>query len=237
MSAPPEDFSCENETVESFRKSFFYGSRSDLSFKFLADLDDRACTEFLQDLFRDLVNALDDGEMGRVKDRLIQGQVMGYQAHLKSGFEYEEGPFTPLPGKLSDLTLTLLTSSGHFVTGDDPKPLGVKDMTQAEAEARVMEFIKEAPQLSSIPFGTRARDLQVRHGGYDVRGAQKDPNVCFPLDIMVDLLASGRFAALTQKAYSFVGACSQKRLIKKILPEWVEKMRGAGADAAVLVPV
>lgn len=233
----PEDLSCPGETVESFKKSFFYGSRSDLSFKFLADLDDRACTAFIQALFRDAVDALDDGDLGPVKDCLIRGQVKGYQSHLKSGFEYDDGPFTSLPAPLSELTLTLLTSSGHFAANDDPAPLGVENMSQKEAEARVMEFIKAEPLLSAIPFDTAAKDLRVRHGGYDVRGALKDPNVTFPLDIMKRLLKKGRFAALTQEAYSFVGACSQKRLLKNVLPGWVEKLKGAGAKAAVLVPV
>lgn len=233
----PEPPSPQSETVASFRKSFFYGSRSDLSFKFMADLDDQTCTAFLQALFRDVVDALDDGDLDRVKDRLIKGQVQGYQAHLKSGFEYEEGPFTKLPGPLSDLTLTLLTSSGHFVAGDDPGPLGVENMTQEEAERRVMEFIREAPTLSAIPFDTEIEDLRVRHGGYDVRGALKDPNVNFPLEIIKELLSAGRFAALTERAYSFVGACSQKRLLTKTLPGWVDRVKGAGADAVVLVPV
>ena len=63
----PEKPSFPSESVESFRKSFFYGSRSDLSFKFIADLNDSDCTGFLQNLFRDIVDALDDRDMDRLR--------------------------------------------------------------------------------------------------------------------------------------------------------------------------
>lgn len=227
----------EKETFEDFVKSFFYGSRSDLSFKFLSDFSGDQASEYLCNLFRTLVDAVDDNRIDAVKQCIMTGQAESYGGgHLK-GFTYEEGPFTPMKMPLSRSTLSLLTSSGHFVDGNDPRPLGVDRMTQAEAESRIMEFIKEPPKLSVIPFDTPADRLRVRHGGYDVRAARKDPNTSFPFERLKELQARGVFRALASSAFSFVGACAQKRLLKETLPGWTGTVQATGADAVVLVPV
>jgi len=224
-----------SESFESFIKSFFYGSRSDLSFKFLSDLAVDDASIFIQDLFKDIIDSLDDGDLERLKQRMLQGQIKGYKE--QKNFGYDDGPFHPVKESLSSLKLSLLTSSGHFLKGCDPKPLGVEDMTQEEAERRVFDFLKEAPQLSEVPFNSKPFDLMVRHGGYDIRAAQKDPNISFPYQRMINLKDQGVFADLTASAYSFVGACSQMRLLKKTLPGWVDKFIALGVDAVVLVPV
>ena len=54
-------------------------------------------------------------------------------------------------------------------------------MTQEEASDRIGEFLKAEPSLSAIPFETPEENLRVRHGGYDIRSAQADPNVVFPI--------------------------------------------------------
>lgn len=223
------------ESFESFIKSFFYGTRSDLSFKFMSDLTQKDASLFIQNLFKDIIDSLDDGDFLRVKQRMLQGQIQGYKE--QKNFEYSDGPFHGLGKPLSSLTLSLLTSSGHFLKGHDPRPLGVENMTQEEAERRVFDFLKEEPSLSEIPFGSNPGDLMIRHGGYDIRAAKKDPNVSFPYQRMIALKDQGLFQALTSNAYSFVGACSQKRLLKKTLPKWVDNFLSIGVDAVVLVPV
>ncbi len=223
------------ETFEAFIKSFFYGKRSDLSFKFMSDLSLDEASLFIQSLFWDIMESLDDKDFSRLKRRMMQGQIQGYRE--QKNFEYDNGPFHPLKKPLPSLTLSLLTSSGHFLKGHDPKPLGVEQMTQEEAERRVFDFLKEEPHLSEIPFDSNPADLVVRHGGYDIRAALKDPNVSFPFQRMVKLKEQGAFKKLTSNAYSFVGACSQKRLLKHALPVWVEKIKALGVDAMVLAPV
>ncbi len=54
---------------------------------------------------------------------------------------------------------------------------------------------------------------------------------------MRELEASGVFSSLHPAAYSFVGACSQGRLVKNILPEWVRRLEATGVDVVLLVPV
>jgi hypothetical protein len=38
--------------------------------------------------------------------------------------------------------MAVLSSSGHFIEGDDPKPFGVVDMSQEEAIDRIGDFSK-----------------------------------------------------------------------------------------------
>jgi hypothetical protein len=127
----------------------------------------------------------------------------------------------------------LLTSSGHFVQGDDPQPLGQENMTQSQAEKQIKSFLKEPPSLSAIPVDTPRERLVVRHGGYDVRGAKQDPGVSFPLDQLRVLWQDGIIAELVDPAYSFVGACSQTRLNKRVGPEWVRRFKEHQVDAAL----
>ncbi|MCF6248847.1 MAG: glycine/betaine/sarcosine/D-proline family reductase selenoprotein B [Desulfobacula sp.] len=223
------------ESFEAFTKSFFYGTRSDLSFKFLSDLTPHDASTFLQHLFSDLVDAIDDNDIEKIKKRLLSGQLKGYEN--QKNFDYDDGPFHLLTKPASSLNFTLLTSSGHFVLGQDPQPLGVEGMTQKEAEKRIFDFLKEKPQLSEIPFEIQHDQLMVRHGGYDTRAAQKDANVSFPYQGMTVLKQQGKINSLTPNAYSFVGACSQVRLLKQTLSGWIEKLKQQNVDAMVMVPV
>ncbi len=225
----------EKETFEEFRKSFFYGKRSDLSFKFIEHLDDESGSAFLQKLFRSITDSLDSDDMGPLKKTMLEGQSAAHRH--QSHFGYEDGPFVPFTKDPAEAKLTLLTSSGHFVTTDDPKHFGIENITQEEMEKRIFECLKEKPTLSEIPFSTDPEELTVRHGGYDVRGVQRDANVSFPWQRMKELQHEGVIGELTESAYSFVGACSQKRLLSQVLPQWVEDLKNTGADAALLVPV
>jgi hypothetical protein len=225
----------QHESFEEFKSSFSYGSRTDLGFKFIASLSDQDAARFLQDLLWKLGDAFDDGQFERIVEHVYEGQVRAYAGEGK--WAYAEGPFTPLHKPLSESRLALLSSSGHFVEGDDPQPFGVEDMTQEEATTRILQFLKSEPRLSRIPVGTPKERLVVRHPGYDVRGAQADPNVVFPHEILIELEREGRFGELAREAYSFVGACSQRRLLKESGPQWVQMLQEQGIDAALLTPV
>ena len=223
------------ESFEAFKNSFFYGSRTDLNFKFLEHLSDYEAANFFQDLLQKISLSYDDGNFTWIFEHVIEWQSKGYAE--QEGFEYNEGPFTPLHKPISELRLMLTTSSGHFVEGDDPEPFGIKNMTQEEAIRRVKDFLKEEPKLSSIPVNTPGERMRVRHCGYDIHGAEADPNVVLPLERLRELEKERIIGKLATAAYSFVGACSQKRLLKKTGPKWVNLFKEQKVDAAVLVPV
>jgi hypothetical protein len=129
-----------------------------------------------------------------------------------------------------------LTSSGHFVAGDDPEPFGVIGMTQQEAADRIKEFLRAAPTLSAIPSDTPTAGLVVRHGGYDVRSAQRDPNVVFPRDRLLEAVVDGRTGNLADTLYSFTGAAAQGRM-RAAAREWASLLHRNRIDVLLLVSV
>jgi D-proline reductase (dithiol) PrdB len=231
------DLSSENagESFQDFKDSFAYGSRTDLNFKFLKGLSDEDAARFFKDLLWKLGDAFDDGDFDRIVTHAYEWQIRGYSA--EGHWIYDDGPFSSLKKPVSESRLALLTSSGHFIEGDDPNPFGVENMTQEEAAKRISEFLQAEPQLSSIPIDTPRERLRVRHGGYDIRAAQVDPNVAFPYERLQELNQNGVIGELAPTAYSFVGACSQLRLLKNAGPRWVEMLQHHRIDAALLVPV
>lgn len=228
----------ETTSVESFvefKNSFSYGSRTDLNFKFLAGLSEKDGAGFFQELLWKLGDTLNDGQVERLIEHVAERQCQSYSGTSK--WTYDDGPFTSLQKPLAESKLALLTSSGHFVDGDDPEPFGVKQMAQKEATARIGDFLKVEPTLSSIPASTHNDDLRVRHGGYDIRGAQADPNVVFPLERLREFEREGTIGELATEAFSFVGACAQTRLLKHTGPQWASKLQEQQIDAILLVPV
>lgn len=223
-----------HDSFAAFKNSFYYGSRSDMNFKFLKDLSDQDAGRFFQELLWKMGDSLDDGRVDRLAEHVYAWQVRGYAGEGR--FVYADGPFAPLRKPVAASRLALVTSSGHFVAGQDPKPFGVEDMTQQEAEARIFDFLKTEPQLSSIPSDTSRQQLRVRHGGYDIRGAQADPNVVFPLERLAELQQEGMIGELAPDAYSFVGACAQTRLLNHSGPQWVKVLQEQEVDIALLVP-
>ncbi len=225
----------KEEMLTEFAASLNYGSRTDLNFKFLAKFSSEEVAQFFQELLWKLGYAADSSDYGPVADHIFDWQVRGY-AGVK-GWTYDDGPFTPIGKPISAARLMLLTSSGHFVAGNDPKPLGMENMSQAEAIERINDFLREEPQLSAIPVDTPTHQLRVRHGGYDICAALTDPNVAFPLEHLRALVDEGRIGELAETAYSFVGACAQTPLIKRTAPQWIEMIQAQAVDAVLLVPV
>ena len=225
------------ETFGEFIDSFSYGSRSDLAFKFLKRLSAEEAAAFLQELLHRLGDAVDDGSAQSLVELAYEIQARAYTGPAgQQSPEFQDAPFARLGRPLKEARLGLITSTGHFVDGDDPRPFGVASMTQEEATRRILDFLRAAPQLSMIPTNTPSEKLRVRHGGYDVRGAEKDPNVNFPLDRLRELKAEGRFGSLAEHAYSFVGATSHTRLLHETGPKWVERFKQDKLDAVLLVP-
>lgn len=226
------------ESLEEFARSFFYGSRSDLLFKFLKNLPPAEAAEFFSELLEKLGRTVDDGDPDRLLDHVYEWQVRGYTppAGSKRPWCYDEAPFTALGRSLTECRLAVIASSGHFVAGDDPRPFGVEAMSQREAEERIGEFIRSAPQLSAIPVDTPRELIRVRHPGYDVRAAQVDPEVVLPLACLRDLEAKGVIGELAPQAWSFVGASAQGRVRQQAVA-WVDLLREHAVDAVLLVPV
>jgi len=226
-----------SETFEEFKNSFSYGTRTDLSFKFLKSLSNEDASKFFSELL-DEVGGLFDGEpTDSVIDLVYRWQVKAYtpKPGAKRNYVYDDRPFTPLGKELSDTTVGLVTSSGHFAA-DDPPSDSRAHLQQHETITQIGEYLRNAPDLSEIRTGTASEDIIVRHPGYDVRSAERDHGVAFPMDALSRAALGGRIGRLAEYGYSFVGACSQGRL-RKELDGWISRWRQAGVEALFLVPV
>jgi len=230
---PPE----EGETLAEFKRSFAYGSRTDLLFKFIKNLSDRDAAEFIRSLLEKLGETLDDGNLERLTEHVVEWNARAYAHEWEDRWRYDTGPFAPLTKPLAECRLGLLTATGHFVEGDDPAPLGEAGLTQEEAIPRILEFARAEPILSAIPFDTPPERLRARHPGIDIRAYVEDPNVAFPLERLREFVAEGVIGELLPAAYSFVGITAQTSLLKKEGPAWAERFRDERADAMLLVPV
>ena len=224
------------ESLEQFKNSFSYGSRSDLNFKFLKSLSPGDAGVFFQQLLREIGDSLDHGNISRLHQLVLDAQVGGYEGSERS-HKYEDAPFSIPSRPVAQSRVGVLTSSGHFRAEDDPTPFGVENMTQEEAESRIDDFLRATPELSAIPTDIDPDDLRVRHGGYDVRSVSHDPNVALPLQIMQEMETEGRIGELSSPMYSFTGATSQGRLRKQALPHWVDRLKADGVEVLLLVPV
>lgn len=225
----------DGESFRAFKDSFSYGSRTDLNFKFLKGLSTEDAALFFQELLAKLGNALDDGDFARLVNHVAEWQERAYSR--ETPYTYSDGPFAVPAKPISESRVVLITSSGHFLEDRDPRPFGVEAMTQKEAVDRIGDFLKEKPELATIPKDTPRERLRVRHGGYDVSGAQVDPNSVFPLEILREFERSEVIGELASEHYSFVGATSQKRLMKEVGPQWTRMLKEQEIDVALLVPV
>ena len=227
-----------SESFEEFKNSFAYGSRNDLSFKFLKGLSSEEAGEFLRELLEEVGELYDGTSTDRLIDLVYEWQVRAYQpaATAKRPYVYEDRPFTPLSSPLRDTTVGLVTSSGHFVSGDEQSSLEQDDMTQDWAIARIGEFLRAVPELSEIPRDLPAEEIRVRHPGYDIRSVSRDLNVSLPRAPLVEAEEDGRIGRLAPTLFSFVGASSQGRL-KNELDDWMQRWKTKGIEALFLVPV
>ncbi len=228
-----------SETLEEFKDSFSYGSRTDLSFKFLKRLTPDEAGEFFHQLLLEIGASFDHGDVSAIHDLVYEWQVRAYapDPDAPAQWTYDDTPFTALAKPLAESRVGMLSSSGHFHARADPAPFGVADMSQDEAVARIGEFLKSTPELSVIPVDTPAADLRVRHGGYDIRGAAADHNVAFPRDALVAAAEEGRIGEVAPELYSFVGAAAQGRLRREAIPGWIDRIADARIDVLVLVPL
>jgi D-proline reductase (dithiol) PrdB len=227
------------ESIEDFRLSFSYGKRNDLNFKFFKTASDDDAATFLQEVLHRLGDAYDTGDVLPLIETAYEAQVAAYAPPPGSPapkFAFDDGPFAQMATGVENATVGLLTTSGHFVAGDDPRPLGEEAMTQDDAVGRIGEFLSSTPSLSEIASDTPVRDLRVRHGGYDIRSALRDPNVTFPIDRLRDAYELGTVGGLAKTFFSFPGATSRGRL-RQELPGWVGRIHEENVDVMLLVPV
>ncbi len=208
-------------SFETFRKSFYYGQRSDMQAKFLASLTDEQAAGVLAEILERLGDAFDTGDLGPVHEKVYAAQVTAYSED--DAPTVPDAPFTPWKGALQDRRLALVSAGGVFRVDDDP--MGANGPTQQESLALITDFLRSAPTLSVIPRDTADDQLTARHPGYDARTAQRDPNTVFPLSVLRELEdrgagpAGGRALQLHRRDVAGAAARARRTAVGAALPD------------------
>lgn len=226
------------ETFKEYVDSLSYGSRTDLLYKWLKNIPEESAEHFIQSLLRELGEIVDTGDLSKLFTLIYEAQLAAYSPPgEETRWKYDDAPFTPLPKPLSEMKVGLLTSSGHYVEGEPHAPPELSDYTQEEATKHIGEYGRAKPFLSAVPIDVPQEKLGVHQPGYDIRAAQKDRNTVMPIDTMKLMEKEGVIGEFASIAYSFIGLTSQMRLTKEDAPQWAERVKDEGWEAAVLVPV
>lgn len=91
------------------------------------------------------------------------------------------------------------------------------------------------PSYRELPAA--AEEFRLSHVGYDVRRAQRDPDVVFPLALLRRLAASGAIGGVGPRAYSFMGYAPDARpLLEATGPAVARELLADAVDLVLLVP-
>lgn len=106
MTTPPEDGA--PMTFEAFRRSFSYGSRTDMQFKYLASMGDEDAADAIARLLEAVGAAFDTGDWEHVREVAFETQVSVYRRPDVEP-EVETAPFQRLASPLPEVPLALLS--------------------------------------------------------------------------------------------------------------------------------
>jgi D-proline reductase (dithiol) PrdB len=132
----------------------------------------------------------------------------------------DTSPFTRLVTPLAAARLAIVTTAGLHRRGD--RPFGPGEQTY-----RV------------IPSDAPTRDLIQSHTslGFDRVPMMRDPNICFPVDRLRELIARGELRGTGPHHYSFMGAQRDlKRIQEETGPEVGRRLRDEAVDVALITP-
>jgi len=224
-------------SLKTFAASLYHAERADNSFKFLKNFSEEDLASFVQGLLRQVGDAIDDGSTEALARFVEQGQVAAYvptQTPAPFRPNFPDAPFAPLRKPLREATVAIFSSGAIYL--DDQDPYYPAELTYEQAVRDVRKATERFPSLRVIPAGTPEERLRVGHVAYDIRAAQKDINVIFPLTRLRELAQEGVIGALAQPNYSYHGLTNMPRLMQESAPQWAQMLKDDGVDAVFLTP-
>jgi D-proline reductase (dithiol) PrdB len=235
QSPAPDSTASEPLSLTAFAASLYHAERADNYFKFLKNFSEEELANFLQGLLRQVGNTIDDGRTEALARYMQQGQVAAYvptQTATPFRPDFPDAPFAPLRKPLREATVTLFSSGAIY--RDDQDPYYPADLTYEQAVRDVRKAMERFPSLRVIPAETPEGRLRVGHVAYDIRAAQQDINVIFPLTRLRELAQEGVIGALAQRTYSYHGLTNIPRLMQESAPQWAQLLKDDGVDAVFL---
>ena len=229
-SSAPEPLS-----LTAFAASLYHAQRADNFFKFLKNFSEEDLANFLQGLLRRVGDAIDDGDTDALARFVEQGQVAAYTpTQIPTPFrpDFPDAPFAPLRKPLREATVALFSSGAVY--RDDQDPYYPAELSYEQAVRDVRKATERFPSLRIILAETPEERLRVGHVAYDIRAAQKDINVIFPLTRLRELAQEGVIGSLAQRNYSYHGLTNIPRLVQESAPQWAQMLKDDGVDAVFL---
>ncbi len=224
-------------TLMDFVNSLWRGERADNYFKFLKERPEKDVDAFFQGLLKTIGDAIDDHDVDGLTRFVQQQQVQFYlptQTPSQIRPEYPDAPFAPMRKPLHEATIALFTSGAIY--RDDQLPFYPASMTYEEAIRNDRSAIERVASLRVIPIDTPEERLRAGHIAYDIRAAQKDINVMFPLTRFRELAAQGVIGTVAEQNYSFQGLTNIPRLRDETAVQWAQMLKDAQVDAVFLTP-
>jgi len=180
-------------------------------------------------------DAIDDGDTDALARFVEQGQVAAYvptQTATPFRPDFPDAPFAPLRRPLREATVALFSSGAIYL--DDQDPYYPAELSYEQAVRDVRKATERFPSLRIIPAETPEGRLRAGHVVYDIRTAQKDINVIFPLTRLRELAQEGVIGALAERNYSYHGLTNIPRLVQESAPQWAQLLKADGVDAVFL---
>lgn len=224
-------------SLKGFAASLYHAERADNYFKFLKNFSEEELANFLQCLLQHVGDAIDDRSADALASYVQQGQVAAYiptQTPAPFRPDFPDAPFAPLRKPLRESTVALFTSGAIYL--DDQDPYYPAELTYEQAVRDVRKAMERFPSLRVIPAETSEERLRVGHVAYDIRAAQKDINVIFPLTRLRELAQEGVIGALAERNYSYHGLTNIPRLMQESAPQWAQMLKDDSVDAVFLTP-
>src|SRR4051812_32897543 len=170
------------------------------------------------------MNAPQDDEPIRYMQRTRDWYVaLGYGNPYRWA-HFTEVPFQPLAKPLAACTVALVTTAAPYQAEKGPQGVGAS--------------YNAAAKFFAVYSGDSSRDHDLRntHVAIDFKHARReDSNAWFPLPLMRELAASGRFR-LAHRFHGMPTNRSQRHTMAVDCPGLLARCREDGVDAAILVP-
>lgn len=137
-------------------------------------------------------------------------------------------PWTPMTKPLSECRVTLVSTAGIFMKGDE----------SFDYERERREGTWGDPTHREIPRTAGQDDVEYSHLHIDTAFLKQDRNVAWPVDIFLDYEKEGKIGSLAETLYSIMGYIPNfNPLVKQTAPKIISKMKDEGVEAAFIIPV
>ncbi|HJM83345.1 MAG TPA: glycine/sarcosine/betaine reductase selenoprotein B family protein [Nitrospinota bacterium] len=139
-------------------------------------------------------------------------------------FSFENTPWAPIVKPLSEIKVSIVTTSGVHLNSD--LPFNMEDETGD-------------PSYRIVPSDADISTLTITHNYYNHSDADRDINIVFPIERMREYVDEGRIGSLANQHYGMMGHIRENHLgeyMNKWLPEVAKMMKEDSVDCALITP-